>query len=110
MEHKILGFTAAIANGLNPRDYSFEEKDIPIGDFEAYLDFMVWSKNQVAINCYFTTKEGVKIQLTAFRDKITRKYVAGDYNFYDASIGIKMMLTTKHNSKKNLKFINAKLL
>ena len=75
----VLSFNTAINSGFEPRDYSWEKKDIPVGEYLAWLDFMIWSKKYMAINCYFTVKDvGAKIILSAYRSHDSEhEYLAG---------------------------------
>jgi len=45
---------AAISKGHEPRLYTYDDALVPLGEFEAILDFKAWSKRIIAINCYFT--------------------------------------------------------
>ena len=60
MERNVFSFKDAIAKGYEPRLYSYDADKIPLGIFDAILNFKTWSKRIIAINCYFTkidTKE-----------------------------------------------------
>jgi hypothetical protein len=54
MERNVYSFKVAIAKDYEPRLYCYEPDKIPLGVFDARLDFKIWSKRIIAINCYFT--------------------------------------------------------
>ena len=53
MQRNVYSFKVAIAKGYVPRLYCYERDKIPLGVFDARLDFKIWSKRIIAINCYF---------------------------------------------------------
>ncbi|HEX8358355.1 MAG TPA: hypothetical protein VF610_13110 [Segetibacter sp.] len=54
MERNVYSFNVAITKGYEPRLYCYEPDKIPLGVSDARLDFKIWSKRIIAINCYFT--------------------------------------------------------
>jgi len=54
MKRNVYSFKVAITKGYEPRLYCYEPDKIPLGVFDARLDFKIWSKRIIAINCYFT--------------------------------------------------------
>ncbi len=54
MQRNVTTFGIAIRNGNQPALYTYDVAKIPLGEFEAVLDFKTWSKRIIAINCYFT--------------------------------------------------------
>ncbi|MFT3948202.1 MAG: hypothetical protein QM763_14625 [Agriterribacter sp.] len=76
MEHNVWSFKTATRNGCSPRLYSYDPKQIPLGEFEALLDFKTWSKRIIAINCYFTKSgAGEKFVVTVYCNYQTGKYM-----------------------------------
>lgn len=75
MEHNVWSFKTAIRNGCSAHLYSYDPKQIPLGEFEAVLDFKAWSKRIIAINCYFTKLgTGEKFVVTVYCNYQTGKY------------------------------------
>jgi hypothetical protein len=75
MKRNVMSWNDALAQGYQPRLYSYQPADIPAGDLEATLDFKIWSKWASAVSCYFTpTGSDRKFQLTVFRDFRTGQY------------------------------------
>lgn len=75
MERNVWSFKTAIGKGYEPRLYGYDPLQIPLGEFDAILDFKTWSKRIIAINCYFTkidTKE--KFVVTVYCNNQTGKY------------------------------------
>lgn len=65
MENNVLSWHKALAQGYQPGLYDFQE--VSVGRYLARLDFKIWAKKVMAINCYFTqTDTGRKIQLTVY--------------------------------------------
>ena len=67
MARNVLSWNAALDIGLDPRKYTYVAGEIPLGEFEAVLDFKIWAKKILAIGCYFThavTEQ--KFQLTVY--------------------------------------------
>lgn len=63
----ILSWQEAIRVGWQPGHYGFKADAVPVGRYEAILDFKIWAKKIMALNCYFTIKStGKKIQLTVY--------------------------------------------
>lgn len=76
MEHNVWSFKTAIRNGSSARLYSYDPKQIPLGEFEAVLDFKTWSRKIIAINCYFTKRDtGERFVVTVYCHYQTGKYV-----------------------------------
>jgi hypothetical protein len=75
MESGVLSFRAALEKGYDPRLYSYDPARIPLGEMEAVLDFKIWSKRIIAINCYFTrTGTSEKFVLTVYGHPKTGRY------------------------------------
>lgn len=54
MERNVYSFKVALSKGYEPRMYSYDPDNMPLGKFVARLDLKTWSKRIIAINCYFT--------------------------------------------------------
>ena len=79
MERNVHSFRVIIKKGYSPCLYSYDEAKIPVGKFEAKLDFKTWSKRIIAINCYFTKIDsGEKFVVTVYCNYITGKYTLAD--------------------------------
>jgi hypothetical protein len=65
MPVNVLSWSAAIKKGCEPTLYSFYFEKVPFGEYDAMLDFKIWAKKIMAINCYFTqVGTAKKFQLT----------------------------------------------
>jgi len=79
MERNVHSFRVIIKKGYSPCLYSYDETKIPVGVFEARLDFKTWSKRIIAINCYFTKIDtGEKFVVTVYCNYTTGKYTLAD--------------------------------
>jgi hypothetical protein len=106
----VLGFYPALEAGYEPRNYSWLTENVPVGAYEAKLDFMIWSKKQVAINCYLTSLvSGQHFRLTAYRNK-AEDYMAGDVAIRFLPFGSVLLVTVELNGSGNPKWINAVLI
>ncbi len=113
MERNVYTWHIAVEKGLNPSDYTYDPDLIPLGQFEATLDFKIWSKKVMGINCYFTEKNsGVKFQLTVYRQHGTKEYVIkeGGIDFTISPVGCLYHLNVEENLKGRIVFQNAIIL
>lgn len=79
MERNVHSFRVIIKKGYSPCLYSYDKGKIPVGIFEAKLDFKTWSKRIIAINCYFTKIDtGEKFVVTVYCNYTTGKYTVAD--------------------------------
>jgi len=109
-ETPVLGFYPALEAGFEPRNYSWTTEDVPVGEYEAKLDFMIWSKKQVAINCYLTgLNSGQHFRLTAYRNK-AEDYMAGAIAVRSLPFGSVLLVTIELNGSGNPKWTNAALI
>ena len=109
-ETTVLGFYPALEAGYEPSNYSWVTEDVPVGEYEAKLDFMIWSKKQVAINCYLTALDsGQHFRLTAYRNK-AEDYMAGAIAVRFLPFGSVMLVTIELNGSGNPKWTNAVLM
>ena len=102
MERKVWSFIAAIQYGFEPRSYIYDPKQIPLGEFDAVLDFKIWSKRVMAINGYFTkVTTGEKFTLTIYCDNQFGKYMikASPIDFSDCATGQAYRILITMNSK-----------
>jgi len=102
MEKNVQSFGVAINNGFEPRAYTFNADKIPLGVYEAMLDFKIWSRRIIAVNCYFTkllTKE--KIQLTVYGNNQTGLYIVpgSPIDFTTCATGVAYRITVARNNK-----------
>ena len=75
MGRNVWSFGVAIGKGYEPRLYSYDPQQIPLGEFDAILDFKTWSKRIIAINCYFTkTVTREKFVVTVYGNTQTGRY------------------------------------
>jgi hypothetical protein len=75
MQTSVFSFRVAISKGFEPRLYTYNPAQIPLGEMDAVLDFKTWSKRIIAINCYFTkTGTGEKFVLTVYCHNKTGSY------------------------------------
>ncbi|MEJ7737029.1 MAG: hypothetical protein WKF97_06345 [Chitinophagaceae bacterium] len=76
MESNVLSWSVAVLMGFEPRNYPYLNKCVPLGEYEAVLDFKIWAKKVMGISCYFTQKNtGVKFQLTVYRRRRDELYM-----------------------------------
>ena len=98
-ETTVMEFFPALEAGYEPKNYSFQKEDVPTGSYLAKLDFMLWSKTYMAINCFFTIKgSGKKISLSVYKkpgeDDL---YLAGETEIRFVSFGAIMQLHVESN-------------
>ena len=67
MARNVLSWNVALRNGFQPRLYPYTFGAVPLGEYDAILDFKVWAKKIMAIGCYFTqASTDKKFQLTVY--------------------------------------------
>lgn len=111
MERNVYTWHVAIEEGLNPSEYSYFPELIPTGEIEATLDFKIWSKKVMGINCYFTAKVlGIKFQLTVYRQRETKAYMLkdDDIDFTISPVGCLYHLKIEKNLKGRIIFKDAR--
>lgn len=109
----VLSWNQALENDFHPREYSYKAEDTPEGNYDAVLDFKIWSKKVTGVTCYFTVIDtNEKIQLTVYRDRDreTKEYMLVETDFRDCPTEKIYSIEIKNNSKGNPKFINAELI
>ncbi len=68
MESSVLSWNVALEKGYEQRLNPYATDHVPLGEYEAILDFKIWAKKVIAICCYFTQKvTGIRFQLTVYR-------------------------------------------
>ena len=71
----VVTWLQAIEKGYEPRLYSYQIEDVPVGEYDAVLDCKVWANKIMGICCYFTQKcTGKKFQLTVYRRLVDKIY------------------------------------
>jgi hypothetical protein len=113
MAGNVLSWNAAIKKGYEPRLYPFSSDQIPLGEYDAILDFKIWAKKIMGINCYFTqTNTGKKFQLTVYCTRKTSVYKINSYeiDFVQCPIEQVYEISVCANEKKKVLFKKAKLI
>ena len=80
----MLSWRIALERGYERRLYPYATPYVPVGTYEAVLDFKIWARKAMAICCYFTQRgTGVKFQLTVYRRAEDKSYrlEEGDVDF-----------------------------
>ncbi len=105
-----MNFNAALEAGYEPASYSWLTACVPLGIYEARLDFMIWSKKQVAVDCYLTTiADNKQIRLSAYRNK-SPDYLAGETPVRCLGFGTILLVTVALNGAGNPKWLDAKII
>ena len=94
----------ALEKGFDPRSYTYDPAKIPVGAFEAILDFKIWAKQAMGVGCYFSQKEsGYRFVLTVYRDRLNQEYRIKDcpIDFTVCAIGVTYALRVKLNGNGN---------
>ena len=112
MERNVHSFRVVIKKGYSPCLYTYDVAKIPLGEFEAILDFKTWSKRIIAINCYFTkAATGQKFVVTVYCNYQTGKYTvpgsAVDFSF--CPLAEKYRIATIKNHKGQVVLIQAEM-
>jgi hypothetical protein len=110
MESNVLSWNVALEKGHEPRLYPYATEAVPLGTYEAVLDFKIWAKKTMAIGCFFTQKgTGKKFQVTVYRRQVDKLYrlEEGDVDFKLCPIGAEYTITVFLNGKQNVALKNA---
>lgn len=110
MESNVLSWGQALEKGYEPRLYPYQAEQIPLGEYEAKLDFKIWAKKIAGICCYFTQQNtGIKFQLTVYRRRSDELYQleGGDVDFKICPISSFYHIRVGLNSKGNITFKDA---
>lgn len=106
----VLSWRVALDQGFEPRNYPYTADKIPIGQMQAKLDFKIWSKKTIGINCYFTAlSTGQKFQLTVFRNELTKEYKikGGAIDFATCPTEVVYEIEVGVNGKQRVLFLAA---
>jgi hypothetical protein len=90
MAGNVLSWARALRMGYEPRLYHYQPGDVPTSEVEAVLDFKVWAKKVMGINCYFTqVSTNKKFQLTVYLNKEKGNYrlTNGEVDFSQCPCG-----------------------
>lgn len=107
-QRNIYSFKGAIEAGLNPKEYKYGKDVVPIGTFEAVLDFKIWAYGDMpAVTCYFTMAGGEKVRVNVFRNK-EEEYIPGQgsVNLRYCPIETKYKVSVELTSRKSIKVIS----
>lgn len=109
MRGNVLSWQAAIRRGYRPNLYGYAAHTVPVGEVQAVLDFKIWAKKVMAINCYFTqTGTGLPFQLTVYCQQ--GKYGVQDLDFAVCPVNRLYRLWTVVDRKERVKLIAAKII
>lgn len=94
-----MNFFPALEAGFDPKNYSYAKEDITPGTYSAKLDFMLWSKSGLTINCFFTLSDsGKQISLSVYRKAANQgRYLAGEIEVRYLPFGTLLELTVEAN-------------
>lgn len=110
MEGNVLAWNVALEKGHEPRLYPYATEEVPLGVYEAVLDFKIWAKKAMGIGCYFTQKEtGMKFQITVYRRQKDKAYLLeeGAVDFRVCPVNAAYLVTVQLNGKQNIAFRSA---
>jgi len=99
METTVLELTPELEMELEPKNYPYGKGDVPQGTYTAKLEFMLWSKSGLTINCFFTLLDShKKISLSVYRKAANQgRYLAGDVQVRYLPFGTLLELTVEEN-------------
>jgi len=99
METTVLELTPELEVVLEPKNYPYGKGEVPLGTYTAKLDFMLWSKSGVTINCFFTLPDShKKISLSVYRKATNQgRYLAGEIEVRYLPFGTLLELTVEAN-------------
>ena len=112
MERNVTSFKVAIGKGHEPRLYTYDADQTPLGEFNAMLDFKTWSKRIIAINCYFTKMGNRnKFVVTVYCDNKTGRYQidGSSIDFSECKTGISYHIAVEKDQKNKVKLVKAVL-
>jgi len=110
MERSVLSWNVALEKGYEPRLYPYATDHVPLGEYEAILDFKIWAKKAIAICCYFTQKDtGIRFQLTVYRRQKDELYRLdeGDIDFKVCPVNTVYFISVNMNGKQKSALKNA---
>lgn len=99
METTVLELTPELEIELEPKNYPFGKEDVPLGTYVAKLDFMLWSKSGLTINCFFSLVDSCKkISLSVYRKASNQgRYLAGEIEVRYLPFGTLLELKVEAN-------------
>jgi hypothetical protein len=105
----VFSWKEAIEKGYEPRLYPFSAEKVPLGEYDASLDFKIWAKNIMAIGCYFTRiKSAEKFQLTVYcKSTGSYKIENGNVDFAQCAISCLYRIKVDADEKKRIVFKEA---
>lgn len=106
-----MNFFPALEAGYGPKDYVYAKADIPIGTFTATLDFVLWSKSCLTVNCFFTLLASEKkITLSVYRKAANQdRYMAGETEVRYLPFGTQVEMTIATNELGKPLLVDMKL-
>ncbi len=110
MESNVLSWHIALEKGYEPKLFPYETDHVPLGEYEAVLDFKIWAKKVMAICCYFTLKDsGIKFQLTVYRRQKDEQYMIDDssIDFKVCAVNATYLINVILNGKQKAVLKNA---
>lgn len=113
MGSNVMTWDEAIKKGYEPKLYPFSFEDVPLGTYEAMLDFKIWAKKIMAIGCYFTQNgTGQKFQVTVYciRNAGVYKIENCETDFVQCSVEKMYEVCVCAGEKKKILFKRARLL
>ncbi len=109
MKCNVLSFHAAKHKDLDTGLYAFKAMDVPIGTVSAVLDFKLWAKKIMAVNCYFTELvTGRKFTLTVYYETYGYRLGAAGIDFSTCPTGVVYVIAIQCREGKT-KFIRAEV-
>lgn len=115
MESKrnVLTWLQALRAGWEPGAYSYTVDSVPIGTYQVMLDFKIWAKKVMAVNCYCTVSgSGEKIILTVYCREQTGQYrlANGDIDFTTCPVQARYTIEVIADQKKKIALVQATLI
>ena len=98
------------------RAWEYDYKTVPEGTWFAILDQKIWGNSKrprvFPLRCFFSTPDGQKYQLTAFRTQDTREiYTPADglLDIGSVPVGALLRVVVGRNNKGNVKWLSAEV-
>jgi hypothetical protein len=109
MKSNVLSWEAALKKVCNPGLYGYSPGNVPIGEILATLDFKIWAKKVIGINCYFTQSEDIKkFQLTVYCSRQEAYRIPGcGIDFFSCPVGSLYRLKISRHKTGNVYFLSA---
>ncbi len=110
MESNVLSWLVALQNGYEPKLYPYATNQVPLGEYEAVLDFKIWAKKVMGVCCYFTQKDtGIKFQLTVYRRQKDEQYIIDEssIDFKVCAVNTVYLISVNLNGKQKALLKNA---